>query len=125
MTTLALAPLPTVWPRAMRAPSTWRSPASPRSWRVSSTTWPRADAPRGSPFDSRPPLTFTGRRPPRPVAPPPVRFGPSPLGDHPQLLVRQQLASRVGVLALHHVEVGRAQTRLLVGGGGGQRRRGR
>ena len=32
------------------------APASPRSWCTSSTTWPSADAPSGSPFDSRPPL---------------------------------------------------------------------
>ena len=42
MTQHALAPRPTVWARPTRAPSTWRAPASPRSWCTSSTTWPSA-----------------------------------------------------------------------------------
>ena len=32
-------------------------------------TWPSAEAPRGSPLLSRPPLGFTGRRPPSSVSP--------------------------------------------------------
>ena len=43
--TQALAPRPITWASPTRAPATWRGPASPRSWRTSSTTWPRADAP--------------------------------------------------------------------------------
>jgi len=66
---LALAPRPMVWARATVAPSTCRGPHSPRSWCTSSTTWPRPEAPSGSPFDSRPPLGLTGIRPPMAVAP--------------------------------------------------------
>src|SRR6476646_11024545 len=69
MTTAALAPRPTVWASATRAPSIWRGPAVPRSCWVSSTTWPSADAPSGSPFDSSPPDGFTGSVPPASVAP--------------------------------------------------------
>ena len=59
ITHAALAPRPTVCARPTRAPSAWRGPASPRSWCTSSTTWPSADAPSGSPFYSSPPLGFT------------------------------------------------------------------
>ena len=44
-------------------------PALPASWRTSSTTWPSAEAPSGSPLESSPPLGLTGRRPPSTVAP--------------------------------------------------------
>jgi hypothetical protein len=47
MVTQALAPLPMTWQRPVLAPSTWRTPAVPRSWRTISTTCPRAEAPRG------------------------------------------------------------------------------
>ena len=69
ITTPALAPRPTVCDNATRAPSTWRGPHSPRSWRTSSTTCPSAEAPSGSPLESSPPLGLTGSRPPRVVAP--------------------------------------------------------
>src|SRR5204862_297421 len=95
MTTDALAPRPTVWPRATRAPATCRGPASPRSWRVSSTTCPRAEAPRGSPLDSSPPLGFTGRRPPRPVAPSSSSLAASPRGRRPREVGRRGRQPRV------------------------------
>ena len=38
ITTLALAPRPTVCANPVRAPATWRVPAAPRSWSTSSTT---------------------------------------------------------------------------------------
>src|SRR5204862_5955328 len=56
ITTLALAPRPTVCASPTDAPSTCRGPHSPRSWCTSSTTWPTAEAPNGSPLDSNPPL---------------------------------------------------------------------
>ena len=110
MVTLALAPRPMVWARATRAPGTWRGPAVPRSWPTSSTTWPRAEAPSGSPFDSSPPERFTD-------------LAPTAVGQHrallarpaePELRPREQLARRVGVLALDHVEVPRTDARGLV-----------
>ena len=62
--TQALAPRPMTWASATWAPSTWRTPAVPRSCRTSSTTWPSAEAPSGSPFDSSPPDGLMGSRPP-------------------------------------------------------------
>ena len=70
--------------RARRArPRPGAAPASPRSWCTSSTTWPSADAPSGSPFDSSPPLGFTGRRPPIVVAPDASSFACSPGAQRP------------------------------------------
>ena len=102
--------------RPARLP-TWRGPASPRTWCTSSTTWPSADAPSGSPFDSRPPLGFTTHR----------RFGEQLrlLAGRAQLelLVREQLARRVGVLAFDDVEVVGADARFVVRVARRQRRR--
>src|SRR5579885_1524431 len=82
-TTHALAPRPTVCPRATRAPSTWRASALPRSCQVSSTICPRAEAPSGSPFERSPPLGLTGSR--EPIVPPPLRTHspPPPRGQKP------------------------------------------
>jgi len=46
------------------APSTWRSPASPRNCQTSSHTWAIAWAGTASPKHARPPLGLTGIRPP-------------------------------------------------------------
>src|SRR5438067_8865093 len=83
MTTQAFAPRPTVCASATRAPGTWRGPAAPRSCQVSSTIWPRAEAPSGSPLARRPPEGLTGSRdaispPPSRTPRPPPRFAHSP-----------------------------------------------
>src|SRR5690606_37767227 len=54
--------------RPMRAPSTCREPASPRSCVTISLTCPRPVAPSGWPLAMRPPLGFTGIRPPARVS---------------------------------------------------------
>ena len=67
----------------------------------------QADAPSGSPLESSPPLTLTGRRPPR--------CGGAGVEQHrralglaeAELLAGEELAGGVGVLALDDVEVGR------------------
>src|SRR6266542_3958734 len=46
-------------------------------------SWPHPVAPIGCPFDSRPPLGFTGIRPPRAVSPLASSFGPSPAAHSP------------------------------------------
>ena len=99
ITTPAFAPRPTVCDSAVRAPSTWRAPHSPRSWRTSSTTWPSADAPSGSPLESRPPLGLTGRRPPSWVAPD-SRSAAEPPGSH-RPSSSQEPSSRAASVSWH------------------------
>src|SRR5471032_2445148 len=72
-------PPPFSW-AAMRAPCTWRAPASPRSWVTSSCSWPRPVAPIGWPFDSRPPDGLIGMRPPTVKSPRSAAGPPSPNG---------------------------------------------
>ena len=47
-------------PETDGGPSTCRGPARPRSCVTSSWSWPRPEAPSGSPFESSPPDGFTG-----------------------------------------------------------------
>ena len=63
---------------AIRAPATWREPASPRSCMTSSWIWPSPVAPTGWPFDSSPPDGLTGMRPPMRVSPRSASSPPSP-----------------------------------------------
>ena len=64
---------------AKRAPSTWRGPASSRSWAASSTTWAIPVAPSGWPRLTSPPLVLTVTpRPPRVVSPAAVAAPASP-----------------------------------------------
>ena len=53
-------PRPMTWARPTLAPSTWRLPASPRRCQTTSQTLATPVAPRGWPFERRPPLAFTG-----------------------------------------------------------------
>ena len=67
--------------RPTRAPSTWRPPARPCTCQVSSHTCAIACAGTASPKHARPPLGFTGMRPPIVVAPSRSSFSASP-GAH-------------------------------------------
>ena len=80
--------------RPTRAPSTWRSPASPRSCHVSSQTWAIACAGMASPKQARPPLGFTGMRPPSEVAPECSSASASP-GAHRPMFSYQSSSSAV------------------------------
>ena len=73
------------------------------------------DAPSGSPFDSRPPLGLTGSAPLISVCAVVDQLGLLAGRAQTELLVREQLARRVGVLALDDVEIVRARCRPLVG----------
>ncbi len=119
-----------------RAPSTWRSPAWPRSCQVSSQTWAMAWAGMASPKQDRPPEVLTGMRPPMLVSPSRTSCSASPSLQRPEVLVPVELEGGGQVVDLGQVDVVGAEAGLLVGrgadgvpvgqlGGGGRRRRSR
>ena len=112
MVTHALAPRPTVWASATRAPATWRGAGGaaqlPRELdhlaerrcaeRLALREQPAARVDRQRRATSSPP-------PSRTQAPPPRR------GHRPELLDGEDLARRIGVLHLGDVEVRRGRAR--------------
>ncbi len=104
-TTVAVLP-PSVWTSPVRAPSTWRAPAPPRSWVTISPIWAAPVAPIGCPLALRPPEGFTGIFPPRLVHPfsaamPPVpgSKNPSPSVATISAMVKQSCSSTTSTSA--------------------------
>src|SRR5262249_61933507 len=81
--TVAVFP-PSVWVSPTVAPSTWRGPASPRSWVAISATCAAPVAPIGCPLALSPPDTLTGMRPPRLVSPFSAAMPPVPGSQRPR-----------------------------------------
>src|SRR4051812_9026533 len=70
------AEAPYAWASATLAPSTWCSPAMPRTWSAASLKRSRPEAPIGF-DDSTPPDMFTGNEPVNAVSPRSTIFQPS------------------------------------------------
>src|SRR5262249_43598631 len=79
--TTAAPPSPRLCWRATLASFTWRFSARPRSCQLSSAHWARPVAPRGWPFEMRPPDGFTTHFPPYVTAPESISSPPLP-GSH-------------------------------------------
>jgi hypothetical protein len=84
MLTVQAEPRPITCARPSRAPGTCRSPACSRRWSVSSKRFAIPVAPSGCPFESRPPETFTGTRPPWAVSPSSTSRPASPAAQSPR-----------------------------------------
>ena len=85
-------PPPMVSKRPIRAPSTCRCPASPRSCQTSSAACATPVAPNGCPRESSPPDGFTGVEPPRESSPAATAAGAWPSAVRPS--VRTELGMR-------------------------------
>src|SRR5689334_14554758 len=75
-------PPPYAWPSARRAPSTWWSPAAPRTWSAASPKRSMPEAPIGF-EESTPPEQLTGIRPSIAVAPGSLSCQPPPSSAKP------------------------------------------
>ena len=104
MSTIVPMP-PMLWVMPSRAPSTWRSPASPRSCSHSSTTCATPVAPIGWPFAFSPPLVLTGTSPPSIGPPDSSHFPAAPALAEAEVLVGDELGDREAVVHLGEVDV--------------------